>query len=537
MQLKFRDHSISTFGFPILLLSLASLYALYRCTFGVDLTDEAQYVGEAYSSLIGGAPFQTDLFIQQMVSVLLIPFTWAYTQLVGNSNGIVLFFRLLWWTFATLAAITLFFRIKKSLVPIHAALIAATLVVFVPFNIPSPSYNSFGILFLVLGLCTKSALSLSQLSFLTLATIAYPPFLIALVGLLLKGLIDPVSRKEALKKTGILAIVGIALAIIGVLAFGLQHLRDALHFSSSFGTFGTQEKLFLWKTQANYVLLSPEQTIPFLWLGLIFFVFSFVRKFRAFYVLPLFIFLLLLPVAYLPHHYWIILIAFIGLPISLSERGWLTKTSVLLAMICGLLSGWASSNGLPNAAIGIFPAFLASLMAWSEQAKGRREQWLMSTALGILLVGFVLKSHEYVYRDEPIPALNTRVEWGPYQGLRTTPERAYFLDEIQRDIVKLDDGKSSILFFYSFPAGYLMSTMKPQTRMLFLHDREYSETIKKYLLPSGDDERPDYVVRPKLLPGLSLSEGDSSLNTFFSPASGYNLVVDQPNYFILKKGT
>lgn len=523
--------------FPVLILFLASLYALYRCCFGVDLTDEAQYVGQAYAPIIGGAPFQSDLFIQQAVSVMLTPFIWAYTHIVGSSNGIVLFFRLLWWAFATFTSIILFHRMRKDLLPIHASLIAVTLVLFVPFNIPSPSYNSFGILFLVLGLCTQSILSVSQLIFLTLATIAYPPFAVALVGVLVRGLSDPLRRMEALKKIGVLAALGIMLSLSSVLFFGIAPLRDSLRFSSSFGTFGLQDKLVIWKAQIDYVLFSPAQHIPFIYLGFAFLIFGFIKRLRSFYVLPLFVLLLLLPVEYLPHHYWVILIALLALPLSVGGRGWLPKTSVLLAILCGVISGWASSNGLPNMTIGIFPAFLAGLMAWSAQAKGRREQWLMTAALALLFGGLVVKSYGYLYRDEPMSALITPVEWGPYQGLRTTPGRAIFLDEMQRDIVKLDDGKSSVLFFYTFPAGYLMSTMKPATRMLFLHDREYPATIRKYLLPSGTEERPDYVVRMKDLAGLPLSEGDAGLNTFFSPGEGYNLIVDQPHYYILKKGT
>lgn len=524
--------------FPTLVLFCASIYAFYRCGFGVDLTDEAQYVGQAYTPLIGGAAFQSDLFIQQTVSLMLTPLVWIFTHLAGSSNGIVLFFRLVWWASATLTAVVIFQRIKKELLPLHAALIASTLIVFVPFNIPSPSYNSFGILFLVLGLCTQSILSTYQLIFLSLAMFAYPPFGIALLGVFSVALLDSKNRNAVLKKLVLLIGSGICVGIFSILVFKPSALRDAFMFSSSFGTFGTQEKLATWKAQLNYVLFSPNQPIAFAFVGVTFFILNFFRKLRTYLLVPIMLISIpILRVEYLPHHYWIILIAIICLPISLMKQGWLSRSSVILAILCGLISGWASSNGLPNAAIGIFPAFLAALMGWSKATEGRSQQWLVTGALGLLLIGFALKNFDYVYRDDPIASLTELVKWGPYQGLRTTPLRAEFLDKIQRDVLKLDGETSSVLFFYSFPAGYLMSTMRPATRMLYLHDREYPDAIKKYLLPTNDTNRPDYVIRLKNLPGWYLSEGDSSLNTFFSPAYGYNLIVDQPDYYILKKGT
>jgi|LakMenEpi03Aug12_release.lakeMendotaPanAssembly.Ray.scaffolds.fasta_scaffold2201825_1 hypothetical protein len=46
-------------------------------------------------------------------------------------------------------------------------------------------------------------------------------------------------------------------------------------------------------------------------------------------------------------------------------------------------------------------------------------------------------------------------------------------DEAQEKIKAIDDGRSTVLFLYGFPAGYLFSNLRPETRMLHLHKRAY----------------------------------------------------------------
>lgn len=166
-------------------LSAFSILTLLRCFYGVDPKDEAQYVGQAYMTLIGGAPFRTDLFIQQIASILLTPLLWIFISITGNSEGIVLVFRLLWWLAATTVAGVIFARLCKRVSALGAALTSSLIVCFIPFMIPSPSYNSLGVLLLTLGLCEARFLSISQICFLFLAGVVYPPFGSTLVVLLL----------------------------------------------------------------------------------------------------------------------------------------------------------------------------------------------------------------------------------------------------------------------------------------------------------------------------------------------------------------
>src|SRR5436190_14820321 len=105
------------------ILLIAAAFALYRCFFGIDFTDEAQYVAQGYSPLVGGIPFVSDMLLQQTVSLLLSPLLWLFIKVSGSTDGMVLFFRILWWAAAGSTAIVIYRRFNRRLDPIHAALI------------------------------------------------------------------------------------------------------------------------------------------------------------------------------------------------------------------------------------------------------------------------------------------------------------------------------------------------------------------------------------------------------------------------------
>jgi hypothetical protein len=100
--------------------------------------------------------------------------------------------------------------------------------------------------------------------------------------------------------------------------------------------------------------------------------------------------------------------------------------------------------------------------------------------------------------------LEKRVASGPYAGLLTTPAKDQFLTEVAHDVAEIASrGSCNVLFYYDFPAGYLLTTATPQTNSAFLYSREphlglYGPRLLDYY--ANRHEFPDVAVRLTEIP-------------------------------------
>jgi len=118
----------------------------------------------------------------------------------------------------------------------------------------------------------------------------------------------------------------------------------------------------------------------------------------------------------------------------------------------------------------------------------------------------VLDLWRNVYRDGPIGLMSERVERGPFAGLWTTPSHRALAEGMARDIARLRGRSQSVLFYDYFPAGYLMSDLRPRTPALwmFSSSRRWwgNEEIRDIYARSFEDpeQLPDLVVRMRVVP-------------------------------------
>ena len=78
----------------------------------------------------------------------------------------------------------------------------------------------------------------------------------------------------------------------------------------------------------------------------------------------------------------------------------------------------------------------------------------------LAIVAFIVTSTcSTIYRDAPQSDLTYRVEYGPFAGLYTTPERGSLIRDLPACLSKVTHPEERIFFFYDFPAGYLMTDM------------------------------------------------------------------------------
>jgi hypothetical protein len=214
--------------------------------------------------------------------------------------------------------------------------------------------------------------------------------------------------------------------------------------------------------------------------------------------------------------------------------------------LAGVATAWSSSNSALAAGIGLYPAAIlggiALAMVIDEARPSFRWAWLrgaleLSPAVFVCtLLGFVVARDAY-YRERTLPELTTAITEGPYAGLYTTPETKADLRTLSADIRSYAHGERA-LFFYDFPAGYLIAYRRPIVTSPWTFvlpsrverdARFFRERARAGDLVVRDDAR--WVSRPALPPG-ALAEGarlgESPLDV--AVAERCDLVAKGPGY-------
>jgi hypothetical protein len=167
--------------------------------------------------------------------------------------------------------------------------------------------------------------------------------------------------------------------------------------------------------------------------------------------------------------YYSLLAVPVGL--TLRDREFARRVLLLLwlpAFFGGLITMWTSTNNGIAGAVGLFPGALASSVllarATMEMAPATRAYGAPASAplvVLLIMVNFLYKG-ECIYRDGPtIDDLPARVERGPYRGLWTSTLKLRLLDDVDQDLLPRIRRGGRAVFYYAFPAGYLITAMRP----------------------------------------------------------------------------
>ena len=471
------------------LLSAVALVAVFwRLRRGIDFTDEAFYLALPYRFALGDQPFVDELNIAQTSGLLLYPFVKLHVAVRG-STGIFLFIRILYVLFFSLVGWTAY-QLGSTRLPRHAALLAGTAcIAFLPYGIPGLSYNTLGCGLLAIGLfvTTRSLVAppeeapkllrdpLTWGGFaLGAATFAYPTLVVgaavstAAVFALANG-----RRVSAAVRVAIGG--GLFVAIVSPLFLwaGVRNMREMLAYSGAGAVASSTGKLtVLWN---QFVAQHPE--LPMMMVAL-----SVAASLSRRWPRLVALFLPFLPLLARG--------ALVGsTATSLGYVASFALTAPLLAValkefrvgltlvvgvwlpsvLCGAASAYTSSNGAVAAGLGLYPAAIVSgilLAMWIvelvrplQSAELRGVFGFAPATLLYVLVKIVLQN-DAVYRDGHVATLTTMVTEGPYKGLYTTPERQRSLAKTSADIVAHAKSQRA-LFYYDFPAGYLIAGQRP----------------------------------------------------------------------------
>ena len=491
----------------VLLVTIVLVYV--RLFIGVDFTDEAFYNSLPYSFVLGLRPYRDELNLAQNAGILLTPFFQLYHSIVGSSFGLVLFNRHLY--FALLAVCSfLSFRVATGYVGRNfGRLLAAFVLTFSYFNIPSLSYNTIGALFLFIGLFLLLTLAtlgsrshphwliFGANSCFVVSAFGYPTLLLSSlagfgVSLWLSERTTPVNSPPQVGRNriawGATLVLGLAGALAFLACFRLDHIGASLAYAGSRGYDLTESAMRgagvlgeqLWRLRWYFLGLAALLALPILPAR------SF-RNFRSSFfwaILTSFAILLLLihrqpSLATYPTGSSPLLLCFgLLLPLALVLLPDRRQGRELLVVIClpAFLAAVAialySTNGLMSATLGLFPASVGCLlcvaMIASSIDRDVRSNGIrvasVSGALIPLLVFQVYCLLEYSYRDAPFASgVRSVFASGPFAGLVTTEAKTRRLDALTADLNSLGDSARTIFICGQFPAGYLLSPLKPRT--------------------------------------------------------------------------
>lgn len=478
-----------------LIIGVLILIALFcRIFFGVDFTDESQYVAQAILPLVNGSYFKNDLFIQQLVYLFISPLIRVYVESV-KFEGIYLFLRLLYLSQALLCGFLVFKFSRVSLGSRLSFYLALTLLAFIPFSIPSISYNNsvFHLLpvialYLIFSNVRSRSLDLFVSFLILLLIMSYPPVLVAILLLLFLRMRDSFLEGCLLKRDSFIVICLILNVLVGfylLSLIGFKDLNEALKFSSRF-----TDTSFLSKSKS--ILLQYFKFLPYLTACFLFKLLM--RKFkknkeRKFQKIEIAFFLLVYVIAvfkFKSHHtgHLFITVTFIFfLFYEISHLDHIAKKIVVPLGFAALICSYFSSNRIVNSCI---PLVIPTIFLLDRfERRTLRTKFILPAFVIVLAIS----NYWFVYGDANFLALNTKITSGPFKNLITTKENAILLIELEAELSS-SHLKGSKLLSLHFPAIYTFGLIRPETRMLYIHDATLKEEILRSVF---DGLKPKYL--------------------------------------------
>lgn len=521
-------------------IAAAVITILYiRIYFGIDYTDESQYVGQAMMLINGGKAFVNDLFYQQTSSWVIYPFVKAFVSFQGNSDGVFLLVRHIFFFFSLLCSGIAFLSLR-NVISKSFHLLTLSNFVFIPFSVPSISYNTiaFNLLFVVIAILISGLENIeSSIKFaisaliLTAASFFYPSLTVILF-LYLSFLFWFLQRRAFFQCLATVAITGMMfLATIALFNQNPLDLAASLRFTGLHGSFRPLKEVFF----NLYHFLFPTP-----WIGISLFATLLLRNYsiHSFLFLLIFIFSFTFSVKLnpgWPFNNFFILIISANLLWSILIYGFKELKVLALAsfiLISSLLISFTSSNGILSGSFGLTSLLIVFSFVMTKFTN--RTGLVLNPATSALVCLVLLwGSFSFFYREQEFSSLTQKVTTSPFKGLYTSPQKAEFIINLDRELKSLPV-HSKIFSFYFFPAAYTWYGLFPQTNSLFnfyscLNDTSELRMYSEYQLKGLDEV--DYLL---YTPRLAFTEEESihCATTFSVSALDKNFVMQKDLNFL-----
>jgi len=539
---------MNVFGWSTLIWCLVLGFTTLRLYFGIDFTDEAYYIAMPLRFARGDQPFIDELFINQTAAIFVVPLVKLFLKLKGNTDSIILYIRFCYLSFSLLMSLHVYQLFKRISSHSIAILISASALAIIPLNIPALSYNSIGSLSFTCALMLGVEAYLSQKKiafFLTglygaVATTAYPSLLIPVVIFIILMLGKHQSRQNFKWIT-----LGGSLVFLSFLPYiyraGMGLVSSLVYTLNSFDHGGGVPKLVLVLKHIFIQNLPIEFLFVFLLLGLIFIFQSHPELNYSLLALPLLCIYPFLTAVFT--QLWFVFYFSLTAPFLLAFVPHKTNRNLfyliwLPSMLGAIVIAWTSSSAALNGGLALTPAFLLSCYFLIQIFKVNFQSEIAAMTCQTLVVSLLLFTQFFVksfYRDQNFFELTERVKSGPYAGLYTSKAKFDYLTQITADIKSLEN-KNGKIVFYEFPAGYLISEMRPGVNSAWIRDisrgkKFYSNYYEKHQTPDSLVFEIDWLTHEKSrMQKIHYSPNDALYSLI---EKTHHLLLARPDYRVL----
>jgi hypothetical protein len=498
----------------VFLISIVCL--AFRITRGVDLSDESYYAIFLHEWLKEGVSATPFLMLHQTSVLLVYPFALGYHALVGSTDGLMLFLRCLYCLGATTAALAVVQFLRQAGVGSLRWIAGACLVVFVPYNLPAPSYNTLGLQALLVACATfgsavlRAQVGQSATRFLILSAIAWaiaivacPPLLLPLLVLVVGMLVVLRPARRLVLFYGFAVAIGQSLAwtvMFGVL--GWQRIVRSVDFQGKLSsTFEAREtpsrvlQLFQGNPWFTLVLLLAillglfRKKIP-------------VAGGALAEVLLVVGLLLLRPTLVSVSHDALLVVALSGVAIL----GGLHRQSPAKLLALLYATSWAAGFGMAGTAtLGPFKlpvgaalaAIIGVIMAGQRCLAAGKPRLAIVPGIAlwsVLLVGL----WQSYYGELPLgrPSNRVHLTQGAFAGLWATSDDARLIQIAQEALGQYEHAGDTLTVAGRMPGIYLLS--KAPVRALVPY------TLTPFAQPAARRATHDYYAAPENRPSLVL---------------------------------
>lgn len=506
------------------------LVVLYRLTLGVGYSDKIFFGDESYyASFIDGwlklgIGHNYNLMIHQTASWLIYPFSLFYRWLMGDLTGIILFFRILYLALSFLAAISFFCLGKRITSITNTTLVSLMIFLFIPFSLPTISYNTLGMLGLLIALCLFAIVILDlnkkihwsafwgSAIFGSIAIIAYPSLIFAALFFLILTyfLLPSMEERLVLFRYGLAAIFClITLGILLCLTLGLPHVLEMASFTNELNQVSNLSQK--WKLAKSFLLSSPQfflLTITGLILALFkafYFKNNSLRWFNYIFFGNIIYFCLVSkPILFLNSHDFLFIMALAGIYIPLQNLNRNRFPSIinilyLTSLMAGLVTTATATYSLFNFCIGSLLAASLSILLINQNSKFSNQKkehqynqfifilFLISSHLVMLFSSYSLLYGEEIH---PLKAPSVRISEGIFAGLLTTLEKSKTIQDINNILPQNIYDKSLTVF--GNQGCYLLTSLTPKS--LATWDGKINDNNRVITFFKDKKNLPDFIL-------------------------------------------
>ena len=460
---------------PYLILFICSVLLVIRAFFGFCSSDEPFYLSTTKRLFEMDRIFVDEWFPTQLSSLILLPFYALYVTIRGNTDGIILFFRLLYVLVTFVLSCVSFRIISKRNGVMTGLAVSLFMLFFAHLNIATLSYYTMSFEFFVfafiLFMLQKRSAYVTGGFFFALSVLSLPSLAIAYVAAFIIILLLSV-RFKSLRDGLLWSTVGIMIAgllfisylymsgnsIAGLLKNLPYVLSDDEHQTSLVAPF----KKFFTSISDVYGKIFYLNFVLAL-LGLV------SNKFKKL----------------VPYIFTLDCILFVYYAImSLGRTGYMNTALALFAaplffmckkkdyysfislfiggLIFSMTYSYSSNGELYVLSIGHGIACIAGILFISDFIKENNVliKYVCAAFVGIFLLQTAALRFINVYRDAPLNRLDTKIAEGPAAGLYTTKEHYDIYSSLLNDIREYADEDGYVLFSKLLPWGYLATDMR-----------------------------------------------------------------------------